>query len=457
MGDVTRQNGVNQLHEASMAANKEPGTWEKARQHERENQHINLRGAYLNKADLRGANLSGAKLLQPDWEAPMALEGQPALARPGGDAHFTVLLLGDIGFGESYRAVRRLLKTYGHRYSLDRVMDLLNAADLAIGNLEVPLAPTPDPALHGRKNWLGWSDADKTVAALLEADFDALSVANNHALDCGEVGLCDTIRRLQESGIAAFGAGVDLAAAGQPFVRTVRIGPVERTIVVFGCFEFRKRYDERYNWYAGAERSGVNPIAPKTIAEQIADLRKTVPAPFFIIYPHWGVDYRDIKQYQRDYANQLMAAGADLIVGHGTHALQGIEMVAGRPMVYGIGNFVWNTPGRFASMGSLPYGLAAAVRFSHQNDGVSVFLRLYPLLTDNSVTNFQTRPVSAAEFPEAVAALTRNYDVTDNNIVAEMDRLGCYLEVPVNTPAPKGGGFQLHRDARIEKQASSSD
>ena len=364
-------------------------------------------------------------------------------------SNFTVLLLGDIGFGEAYMhsprltPLRRLLAKNGHRYSLVRVMELLNAADLIVGNLEVPLAPTPNPAFHGKKRYLGWSDADETVAALLEAGFDALSLANNHALDCGEAGLRETIRRLDESGIAAFGAGANLPAAGLAFVRTVRIGPVERTIVVFGCFEFRKRYDERFNWYAAAERPGVNPIRPEAIAEQIAALRNTVPAPFFIAYPHWGTDYRDTRQYQRDYARHLIAAGVDLIIGHGAHILQGIEAVAGRPVVYGVGNFVWNTPGRFSRFGAPPYGLAAAVRFRHDSDRVAVSLRLYPLLTDNSLSDFQNRPVSAVEFPEALAALTKNYDRTADDLVLDIDRLGHYVELALETTAASRDRSQL--------------
>ncbi len=207
---------------------------------------------------------------------------------------FTLLLLGDIGFGESYVAsprmarLRRMLAIKGHRFSLARVIDLLKDADLTVGNLKVPLATTPNPDLQDRKKFLGWSDPDETVAALVEAGFDAVSLANNHSLDCGAAGLGETIRRVHDSGIAAFGAGADLSAAGRALVRTVRVGPVERTIVVFACFEFRKKYDEQFTWYASTERPGINPIQPDAIAGQIADLRKTVPTPLFIAYPHWG-------------------------------------------------------------------------------------------------------------------------------------------------------------------------
>jgi hypothetical protein len=64
-----------------------------------------------------------------------------------------------------------------------------------------------------------------------------------------------------------------------------------------------------------------------------------------------------------------------------------------------------------------------------------VSLRLYPLLTDNSLSHFQNRPVSAGEFPAALAALTKNYDGAADNLVLETDRLGHHVEVPIETTA----------------------
>ena len=312
--------------------------------------------------------------------------------------------------GRMVAPLRRRLALHGHGYSLLRLRELIDSADLVVGNLEVPLAADVDPALRGQKNYLGWSDAEETVAALQEAGFDALSLANNHSLDCGEAGLDETILRLRHAGITPFGAGPNLAAAGRPFIRTLRVGPVDRTIVLFGGFEFRQRYDKRFDWYAKPGRPGVNPIAPQSIAREIRRLRDSVPAPIFIAYPHWGVDYDGVQDYQRDYARRLMAAGVDLIVGHGAHVLQSLETVAGRPVVYGLGNGVWNAPGRFAHLGAPPFGLAAALRLRHDGAGVSAALRLYPLMIDNAVTRFQNRPVSPGELPQALGALLPGQD-----------------------------------------------
>jgi cyanophycin synthetase len=360
------------------------------------------------------------------------------MRRRSDTAEFTALLVGDIGFGEPYfghpRALelKQLYATAGYGSSLRRVSDLLAAADLRIGNLEVPLAPAPDPILQGHKKYLGWSDPDETVRALVKARFDAVSIANNHSLDGGEQGLRSTIQKLHKAGIASFGADMDQTAASQPFMKTVRFGASERTIVVFGCFEHRGKYEQQYKWYAGPDRPGINPILPEIIAAQIKALRAAVPSPFFIVYPHWGTDYLDIQQSQREYAGQLVSAGADLIVGHGAHVMQGVEKVAGRIVVYGLGNFVWNSPGRYAKLQATPYSLAAAVCFRRVDDRETVSLRLYPLLTDNAVTKFQSRRVSAAEFPDALSVLTRNLDGPTGKAGLHEDPCGSYLEIPVD-------------------------
>jgi cyanophycin synthetase len=394
-------------------------------------------------------------LLDPPQPEEAALATPAAPRAPKHDAGgFTLMLTGDVGFGESYShgrgmaPLRRLLAAHGHQQSLARLKDLLGAADLLVGNLEVPLAPTINPALEGRKNYLGWSEAEETLFALKEAGFDAVSLANNHVLDCGEAGLHDTIRLLDDAEIVPFGAGATLAAARKPFIRKIRVGPVERTIVVFGCFEYRARYAKHFAWYAGSTRPGVNPIAPTAIARRIERLRATLTHPIFIAYPHWGIDYRDTENYQRVYAEELTAAGVDLIIGHGAHALQGLETVAGRPVLYGLGNLAFNSSGRFAQLGAPPFGLVAALQFRCAETDVSMSLRLYPLLIDNRVTEFQNRPVSSTEFPEAVAALTRNFDQPHDALVRGSDRFGHYIELGLDTPpAPLASVMEMPTSA----------
>lgn len=361
----------------------------------------------------RIADVLGVTFAQPVMAATGNLGKHAApVERPEPDkTSFSVTFLGDIGFGESYmshprtRNLQRHLATHGHGYSLANLRGILSLSDLNIANLEVALCNRPDVGLQGRKKYLGWCDPLRTTAALKQAGIDAVSLANNHILDCGTVGLAETLSRLQGVGISSFGAGSDADDASFPFIHRFSIGSDERSLVVFSGFEYRGRYDRRYRWYTQGSRPGVAMLAPEQIASQIKALRDVLPNPTFVAFPHWGTDYQDTNDSQREQATQLVAAGIDLIVGHGTHTVQPPEIVGGVPVIYNIGNFIWNTPGRFNKREVLPLGCAVRLSFNRRQR-FGPRLSLYPIIVDNDLTDFQNRPVDEAEFTQAARFLT---------------------------------------------------
>ena len=374
---------------------------------------------------------------------------RPAVRRStsSGKSHFTALFVGDVGFGESYMHRRRaanleeILATHGPSYSFARLKGLLAMADLTVANLEVPLAETPDAALEGRKKYLGWCDSERTLAALKEAGIDAVTLANNHALDCGASGLAATMNHLHKAGIASFGAGHEAEAAARPFIQRFMIGGVERSLVVFGGFEHRSRDHNQYRWYASRRMAGIGKLTSAQIAPQIAALRDTLPNPTFVVFPHWGVDYAELTRRQKDMAAELADAGADLIVGHGAHILQGAEVVDGCMVLYNVGNFVWNTPGRFRKRSVPPYGLAVALTFGADLTE-KPRLRLYPIVTDNALTGFQNRLTTTEEFVGAAGPLC---DDLAPRFTRAQDSVGYHLEgpLPLRTPATKEPPLRL--------------
>lgn len=365
-----------------------------------------------------------------DDPAPHAL---PVARKPVDGKTFTATFLGDIGFGESYmhrrRAtdLQRILGTQGHGYSLVDLHGILGLGDLNIANLETPLSGRPDIGLQGRKKYLGWSDPDRTVAALQQAGIDAVCLANNHALDCGQTGLSETLTRLDRARITGFGAGPHAEAAGHPLIHRFTAGGIDRSLVVFPGFEFRGRYDSRYRWYAKSGRAGVAVISADQIARQIALLRDILPDPTFVAFPHWGTDYTQTNDRQVAYAGELAAAGIDLIIGHGAHVAQPFQMVDGCPVLFNLGNFVWNTPGRFGGTEAMPYGAAATLTFTRaQKAGPR--LRIYPLVVDNMLTQFQNRPVTEAEFEAAADLIGGQMRRPPRRM---RDDVGHYLDIPL--------------------------
>ncbi|KNC77363.1 hypothetical protein SARC_10174 [Sphaeroforma arctica JP610] len=127
-----------------------------------------------------------------------------------------------------------------------------------------------------------------------------------------------------------------------------------------------------------------------------------------VAYVHWGKNYKPITDYQRYQARLLVRAGFDLIVGSaGSHTAQGFEYVDGVPVVYSVGNYVFQTPGRFSvpakgSEGVIPSPYAMVLH-AHIDFRKQVFsgLRLDCIIIDNSVVEFIPReclPSEAAEF-----------------------------------------------------------
>ncbi|WP_031192991.1 CapA family protein [Mesorhizobium sp. L2C066B000] len=366
-------------------------------------------------------------------QCEIRIEGEPD--KPQEKVTADILFVGDICFGESYfdhpRVVglRDLLAKYGYGYCLKNLAGLIEKASKVIGNLEVPLSHDRTHKLRGQKNFLAWCDPKQTSQALIDARFTGVSLSNNHMMDCGRQGLKDTIRALDLAGIQGFGGGINLRDAERPLIITLEIGSRKTDIIVFGGFEIRHKYSEIYRWYATGSAPGVNPIDPIRIRDQISDLRGSYQDPMFVFFAHWGSDYLGPTKRQTRLAEQLIEAGVDLIIGHGAHIAQKVEYVLGRVVVYGLGNFVFNSPGGFSRYGAFPCGLSAVLRLA--SDG-SDSLRLYPMLTDNLQTGFQTCLIEKASVENAVVALGLEGRLGD----VGSDEIGFHLDFPLSQTRP---------------------
>ena len=124
--------------------------------------------------------------------------------------HLVIAAVGDIMLDGSAREV---MQEQGYDYAFDKMRPWLQKADIAFGNLEGPLTERGEPAPD--KKYLFRSPPAKVAEALKAAGFDVVSLANNHSLDYGSVGLADTIAALDKVGVHHVGAGENLAVARQ--------------------------------------------------------------------------------------------------------------------------------------------------------------------------------------------------------------------------------------------------
>ncbi len=206
----------------------------------------------------------------------------------------------------------------------------LEDADARIGNLECPVA-RGGTALE---NKIYTFRADPAALRVLAGRFEALSVANNHSGDYGQAAFLETLAHLRDAGLQPFGGGADLAQAHEPLWierRGVRIA-------VLAYNEFKPRRFE-----AGATWPG---IAWSEDSHVVADIRAARAAGAHVVIPfmHWGWEREtQPSDRQRALARLMIDAGADAVVGAHPHVTQGADTWRGRPIVWSLGNFVFDS------------------------------------------------------------------------------------------------------------------
>jgi hypothetical protein len=231
-----------------------------------------------------------------------------------------VVAVGDILLD---RGVADRIQSNGLDSLLPVVAPQLQRADIAFGNLECPIA-TVGP--HDPSATIFRADP-ATVAVLVQGGFDMLSVANNHTLNSGPAALIETLDHLDAVGIGYVGAAREEEHGSDPAflqVRDLRIGFLAYTDLPFECESYSK------------------------VDEDLTRLRQQVAAAradcdVLLVSFHWGeMDQTVPTPRQVEVAHASIDAGADAVLGHHPHVLQGAEMYQGKPILYSMGNLVFD-------------------------------------------------------------------------------------------------------------------
>ncbi|HAL49910.1 MAG: hypothetical protein UU40_C0001G0015 [Candidatus Uhrbacteria bacterium GW2011_GWD2_41_121] len=209
------------------------------------------------------------------------------------------------------RAVRSKIDEYGQDYPWKQMSRFLDGVNLTIGNLEGTV--NEQASTYTVNPPFRFVFSPESVAKMNEY-IDIVSLANNHASDVGTSGVQETKDRLDEMGIPWFGS----YSTPVPSLET-NINGMELTFI--GYHQFASDIDE----------------VVELIEEGYSKGR------FVIVYPHWGNEYQVTPSTtQRSLAQTMIDAGADLIIGSHPHVAQGIEVIDGVPVVYSLGNFIFD-------------------------------------------------------------------------------------------------------------------
>lgn len=232
---------------------------------------------------------------------------------------------GDVAFG---RVVAGQVRPIGGSAPLAGVVATFTSADLAFVNLECALSDAP-PQSGGVR--LVASPA--AAAHLAAAGIDVVSLANNHALDAGVAGLETTRAALAAAGVVPIGAGPD-GAATRPHVVTIR-----GTRVAWLAATDRQNATAR----ATDRSANVAYLPPRALEAELTRRVAAADADIVIVSIHWGQELRkEPTLAQRDLARALVAAGANIVVGHHSHVVQPMERVGDGIVFYSLGNLLFD-------------------------------------------------------------------------------------------------------------------
>ena len=297
----------------------------------------------------------------------------------------TIAAVGDLMFA---RDIVTLMQQFGPAYPFERVAPLLAGSDLLIGNLEGTFTERGEPL----DKYYTFRAPPVLAETLTAAGFDAVSLANNHALDFGTEGLLDTLDALDALGVAHFGAGLDRGEAEAPLI-----------LQADGAFVALLGFSGvASSVFAEGNQPGVARAKLEAVASSVASIAPAVD--FVIVVFHFGTEYDAVPtEQQRALAAAAADAGASLVIGHHAHTLQPWERRGNALILYGLGNFVFDLDrDDLATLGEGPFATAVAV--VELSSAAPPSVRFRPVYIDPDEN--RPRPATAAERERILQALS---------------------------------------------------
>ncbi len=255
-----------------------------------------------------------------------------ACALPVSAGEVVIQAVGDVMLGGRWESqVAR--NDYFHPF--EKIAAELKKSDITLVNLEAPLT---DRGSEYTDKKYRFRIKPQAAAALKKAGITTVTLANNHSMDYGAVGLFDTLQQLDKAGIGYVGAGENLAAARRPLIYDIR-----GTKVALLGYSLTLPQE----FWAGEKRAGTAPLLEKLVKEDITLARKQ--ASIVIVTAHWGEEGTTrLREYQPRLARMMIDAGVDAVIGHHPHVLQGVETYKRGIIFYSLGNFAFAHKSRIA-------------------------------------------------------------------------------------------------------------
>ena len=226
----------------------------------------------------------------------------------------TILLAGDIMLG---RGIRELINQNSVYYPFQKIVQLFRGVDIVFANLEGPVVENPLEFAHQS---LQFAFHPKVLEGITWSQINLFSLANNHIKDMGNEGFEETIDWLDKYQMNFIGNPLpdDNDNANSNFSTEYSVFLAFNRVLPFIHFQ-------------------------EEIIKEIKTVRRKNPHKFIIVSIHWGNEYQSTSSpAQQVLADQIITAGADLIVGHHPHVVQEIGLIRDKLVFYSVGNFIFD-------------------------------------------------------------------------------------------------------------------
>lgn len=227
------------------------------------------------------------------------------------------------------RGVKKHMESAGHGYPYAAVTDFIKSHDIAFCNLEGPVTD-----YKKRNKPFAFRCEPERFDEFMNTGFNIVSLANNHMFDCGPAGVTATIAELKDRGLMFSGAGEDRESSFDAAV--AEVNGVKIAVVAFADFFH----------YIAENKNRLS--QPQACYPQVEDIEPAIEAArelasFVIVSWHWGEEYKHYPNNRQKMLGRLCVdAGADLVIGHHPHVLQGAEYYKGKLILYSLGNFIFD-------------------------------------------------------------------------------------------------------------------
>jgi poly-gamma-glutamate synthesis protein (capsule biosynthesis protein) len=272
--------------------------------------------------------------------------------------------------------IKEVIEKYGSEYPVQKLKPIFQRFQGSICNLETPIS---DACVTVKNKLYTFQAPISYLGALTFLGINGVMLANNHIGDCQREGMEVTVRNLKKMGIDYGGYGF----SGPPPIRKhlhLTIANEKITILSFGIKTLKE--DRAQN----EKEKGAYFPTDLIITEDIRYWRKR--SDYIIVSLHWGTEYTDRPSLsQRKTARKIIELGADAVIGHHSHWVQGIEKYRHGVIIYSLGNFIFGSNNKF-----LRNGFLAGLIFKNKK---LQRVEIFPINTRNQTEHrFQPGPLN---------------------------------------------------------------